>query len=180
MSSADDRALVRKCLRGDTRAFETLVDRYHRVLFQVAYRMLHEREDARDVTQSAFVKAYEKLDTYDARHKFFSWIYRIVVNESLNVLSRRKPTEPLDPRLEARRPSPEDAYAASERDAAVQAALQQLAPDSREVIVLRHFLDQSYREMAETLGIPEKTVKSRLFSARQQLAAILVSRSTTR
>ena len=79
-----DAELVARCLRGEVEAFEPLVLRYQRVLFNVAWRMLGDREDARDVVQGAFVKAWEKLASFDPRYRFFSWMYRIVVNESLN------------------------------------------------------------------------------------------------
>ena len=77
-----DATLVARCLEGDASAFEPIVRRYQRVLYNVAFRMVGDREDARDIVQSAFVKAWEKLATFDPRHRFFSWMYRIVVNES--------------------------------------------------------------------------------------------------
>ena len=90
-----DEALVARCLRGEVEAFEPLVVRYQRVLYNAAYRLLGDREDARDVAQIALVKAYEKLASFDSRYRFFSWIYRIVVNEALNTRSRRRPASPL-------------------------------------------------------------------------------------
>ncbi len=172
MDSGDDAELVARCLRGDVEAFEPLVARYQRVLFSVALRFLGDREDARDVTQSAFVKAYEKLSTYDSSHRFFSWIYRIVVNESLNLRQRR----PAQQRLDESLASPESPYAeaeAHETSARIQAGLLQLTAEYREVVVLRHFAELSYTDIGEALGLPEKTVKSRLYSARQRLGQIL-------
>jgi RNA polymerase sigma-70 factor (ECF subfamily) len=168
-----DEALVARCLGGEVEAFEPLVQRYQRVLFNAAYRLLGDREDAREVAQAAFVKAYEKLASFDPRYRFFSWIYRIVVNEALNTRSRRRPNEPLASDLPGRGGSVEEALASRERCDSVQAALLRLGNDDREVIVLRHFVELSYAEIGETLGIAEKTVKSRLHEARQRLGRML-------
>jgi RNA polymerase sigma-70 factor, ECF subfamily len=168
-----DEALVARCLRGEVEAFEPLVARYQRVLYNAAYRLLGDREDARDVAQGAFVKAYEKLASFDTRYRFFSWIYRIVVNEALNARSRRRPDSPLVADLPGAGAGVEDALAARERTDHVQAALLRLSSDDREVIVLRHFAELSYAEIGETLGVAEKTVKSRLHEARQRLGRIL-------
>src|SRR5262245_38823221 len=161
----DDEALVRKCQGGDGEAFEELVVRHQRVLFNVALRMLGSYEDARDATQNAFVKAYQHLDTFDPAQRFFSWIYRILKNECLNVLRSRRPSEPVSLDLPAGRDA--DPVEVQERHHAVQAALLALTVDYREVVVLRHFTDLSYEEIATTLAIPVKTVKSRLYTARQ-------------
>ena len=170
----DDDAAVRRCLAGDAAAFEEIVGRYQQVLFTVAVRMLGDEEDARDAAQNTFVKVFEKLGTYDARHRFFSWIYRILVNECLNV--RRRPsavrtTAPLEEDAVQGRDA--DLVEAAERRAAVKKAILELPELYREVIVLRHFAALSYDEMSEAIGIPQKTVKSRLYSARQQLAGRL-------
>jgi len=169
--AVDDDAAVRRCLAGDAAAFEEIVGRYQQVLFTVAVRMLGDAEDARDAAQNTFVKVFEKLGTYDSRHRFFSWIYRILVNECLNV--RRRPaavrtSEPLEENALQGRDT--DLVEAAERRNAVKKAILELPEPYREVIVLRHFAALSYDEMSEAIGIPQKTVKSRLYSARQQLA----------
>lgn len=168
----DDVAAVRRCLEGDTAAFEVLVARYERVLFRVAMRILGNPEDARDATQTAFVKAYEQLHRYDPAFKFFSWIYRILSNECLNQRRARRPQVEVDRELAATG-SPFEALEADQRKRRVEAALMELAPAYREVVVLRHFAELSYEEMAAALDIPVKTVKSRLHTARQQLGAKL-------
>jgi RNA polymerase sigma-70 factor (ECF subfamily) len=167
-----DAALVVRCLDGDVEAFEPLVRRYERVLFNVALRMLGDREDARDVTQEAFLKAYRKLASFDPHYRFFSWMYRIVVNESLNARSRRPPTTPLEyePASAGR---PDDGLRERERHDRVQGALSRLAASDREVLVLRHFAELSYADIGAALGIAEKTVKSRLHEARQRLGRVL-------
>ena len=167
----DEAALVARCLRGDPDAFEPLVKRYERVLFSVALRLVGDYEDARDATQNAFVRAYVHLETFDSSRKFFSWIYRIVVNECLNVRRARRPQERLVDTHEARA-TPDGVEALEQRDQ-IQVALQGLTEEYREVIVLRHFADMSYAEISEVVGVPEKTVRSRLFSARQRLGTLL-------
>lgn len=171
--SVDDAAAVRRCLAGDQAAFETLVARYEQVLFNVAFRMLGDYEEARDAAQSTFVKVYEKLGTYDPERRFFSWMYRILMNECLNL--RRRPAaerfaEGITDAVAGRAP---DAVETAERRRDVKHAILALSPDYREVIVLRHFAALSYEEMSEAIGVPAKTVKSRLYSARQQLAGEL-------
>jgi RNA polymerase sigma-70 factor, ECF subfamily len=170
---AEDAALVARSLDGDTAAFEVLVERYQRVLYTVAYRMLGNPDDARDAIQTVFVKAYERLATFDASHRFFSWIYRIAINECLNLIRDRRPEEELTPAFAAAG-RPFEAAASHQRRAQVQAALLQLSPDYRAVIVLRHFAGLSYDEMAAALGVPAKTIKSRLHTARQRLGELLL------
>ena len=169
-----DHVWVARCLRGDPSAFEPIVRRYQRVLFSVAHRMLGNYEDALDVTQNAFVRAYEGLDSYDPNRRFFSWIYRIVVNECLNARRGQRPSEPLSDAIEADPgDGPLQSVEAHERSASIEAALVRLSEDHRLVVVLRHFADLSYSEMSDALGVPEKTVKSRLFEARQRLGELL-------
>jgi len=172
-----DEALVARCLGGETEAFESIVRRYQRVLFNAGYRLLGDREDARDVAQAALVKAYEKLGSFDPRYRFFSWIYRIAVNEALNTRDRRRPSAPLAADLPDAGRGPEAAIDARERSDSVQAALLRLGAEDREVIVLRHFAEMSYAEIGEALGLAEKTVKSRLHEARQRLGRMLAPES---
>jgi RNA polymerase sigma-70 factor, ECF subfamily len=176
---ADDAALVRRCLDGDTAAFSGIVDRYQRVLFTVAIRMLGDYDEATDATQNAFVKAYRKLDGFDPTQRFFSWIYRILVNECHNARRGRRRGEPITPDL-ALVESPADLLEGEERRRGVQAAILALPPEYREVVVLRHFAEQSYDEIAEALRIPSRVVKSRLHTARQRLAQMLLGWDTRR
>lgn len=173
VSGEDDGVLVARCLAGDTEAFRPLVERYQRLLYVVAVRMLNDREDALDAAQSAFARAFEKLASYDRRHKFFSWLYRILVNECLNVRRARRDQEQLNPEMVGAADPGLDLQRA-ETGRRVRAAVAQLPRALREVIVLRHFAEMSYQEMAEVLDLPEKTVKSRLYSARQQLGQQLL------
>jgi len=171
---AHDDLLVTRCLRGDTTAFEGIVERYQRVLFTLALRMLGDYDEAVDAAQNAFVKSYQKLATFDRKRKFFSWIYRILLNECLNARRDRRPREPLTPEL-ATVGSPADLFEAAERRRGVQAAILALPMESREVIILRHFTELSYEDIGDALGIEAKTVKSRLHTARERLGQLLLA-----
>lgn len=175
INDEDDVVLIQRCLAGNTTAFEPLVARYHRPLFNLAARLLGSRDDAMDATQNAFVKAFEHLGSFDQRQKFFSWIYQILRNECLNALRSRRPSTPLPEDLVASG-SPADAVVRKQQAAAVQSALMALSDDQREVVLLRHFTELSYDEIAVTTGVPVKTVKSRLYSARQRLADLLAQK----
>ena len=169
---AEDRALVASCLAGDKAAFDRLVERYHRPLLIVSRRMLGDAEAAHDAVQNAFVKAYEKLGTFDHQRRFFSWIYRILVNECLND-RRDNPRHELLTGEELAADTPDQDFESVERRRAVQMAIRALPEEQRAVIVLRHFTELSYEEIGETLHLPAQTVKTRLHSARSRLAAIL-------
>jgi len=168
----EDAAAVARCVAGDPNGFDALVERYQRVLFTVALRMLGDYDEANDATQNAFVKAYRKLDTFDPGRRFFSWIYRILFNECLNARRDHRTHESLTPGM-ATTASVADDFEASERRHRVQAAIVALPAPYREVIVLRHFAELPYTDIADVLGIPEKTVRSRLHDARQRLASML-------
>lgn len=170
-----DRALVRRYLEGQRDAAGALVDRYQQRLFNVALRMLGNAQDAEDVTQTVFLNAFLKLRTYDPRYRFFSWIYRMTVNECLNTLKRRKRTVTLEDGLDLRAAGVAADRAAEAQDR-VGKALMSLKPDDRAVVVLRHFVSFSYEEIAEALEIPVRTVKSRLFTARERLRLALGER----
>ena len=170
-----DRALVKRCLEGQRDAASGLVDRYQKRLFNVALRMLNNVQDAEDVTQTVFLNAFFDLGTYNPRYKFFSWIYRMTVNESLNMLKRRKPTVTLEDEFDIRAPGAAPDRAAEVQDS-VGRALMSLKPDDRAVVVLRHFVSFSYQEIADVLDIPVRTVKSRLYTARERLRLTLRER----
>ena len=157
-----------------------LVERYDKKLFNTSYRMVNDYEDAMDATQTTFVKAYEKLHTFNPSYRFFSWIYRILLNESLNLLHQRKRFDQLDSDIILRTKNPEDDYKEREAGRHIQAALMDMKPDYRVLIVLKHFQDLSYDEISGVTGIPTKTVKSRLFTARRQLRELLLRRGIVR
>ena len=173
MNEVDDIALVEQCLSGNTAAFGTLVDRYQEAVFNVALRMVNRYEDAQDIAQTVFLKSYGNLGTYKPEYKFFSWIYRMVVNESINFLDRRRSTESLEDIHVSSEPDPHVSLETAELNRSLERAIASLSPEHRAVIIFRHFEDLSYEEISMILQIPEKTVKSRLFSARRKLRELL-------
>ena len=179
MTGLSEEHLVERCLDGHTEAFGELVERFQSPIYNAILRMVREDDDAQDLTQAVFVKAYENLDRYDPQYAFFSWLYRMAVNETINFLNRRKRQSPLNRELESRERSPEDKRADDEFSERIAGALMELTLDYRLVIVMRHFLDFTYREMSEIVDVPEKTVKSRLFSARRRLCEILSAHGIT-
>jgi RNA polymerase sigma-70 factor (ECF subfamily) len=173
MIDLSDEEIVRLCRLGAPGAFDALVERHQRTVYGVALRMMRDRDEAEDVAQAVFVKIYEKLNTYDDQHKFFSWMYRIAVNECLNALkykSRFDAIEGVDV-AEEHDEGADDAVVESE--AKVQNGLMALKIEQRALVVLRHMQGLSYEEIGQVLDLPAKTVKSRLFSARQALKEIL-------
>lgn len=169
MMTPDETGLIERCMNGDRQSFEVLLVRYQKPVYNAAFRMLNSPEDARDVTQTVFLKVFENLHRYDPKYKFFSWIYRIALNESINCLHKQRRMDSLDREPASETGGPEELTSDGQLSAGIQAALMTLKPDYRTVIVLKHFLDCSYVEISQVLDIPEKKVKSRLYSARQLL-----------
>ena len=161
---------------GDRQAMEMLLVRYQKPVFNAAYRMLNSPDDARDVTQTVFLKVFEHIDQYDPRHRFFSWIYRITLNESINWLKKSNRMDALEEDTTDTGRGPEQQASNAELGEGMQAALMTISPDYRAVIVLKHLLGCSYREISEILEIPENKVKSRLFTARKLLQRTLTER----
>jgi RNA polymerase sigma-70 factor (ECF subfamily) len=168
-----DRIAVERCLDGDLDAFGSLIERYQRPVFNTVLHMVGDAEDAREVCQQAFMKAFEHLASYDRERKFFSWMYRVAVNESINYLKARRPHESLSESLPHPRPNPAERFQELEEWTHLHEAIMNLDPNYRAVIILRHFVHFSYNEISDILSVPEKTVKSRLFTARQQLREAL-------
>ncbi len=176
MEREPDQPLVDRFRNGDQAAFAELVARYQGPIYNAAFRVLGNAEDAADIVQVVFLRVVERLDGYDPQFKFFSWIYRIAVNESLNQLRQGRRNEPLDDEIDV--PGPDSAnpeWQASEAQLSkrVQGALMSMKEDDRVVLTLRHFSDCSYQEIGQILGLDETTVKSRLFEARQRLKGLL-------
>lgn len=171
-----DLALVERSRKGDWAAFTELVVRYQRPIYNAAFWVLRNPDDASDVTQTVFLKVAERLDDYDPQHRFFSWIYRIAVNESLNVLRRNGRDEALDDDAElpgADSANPEWQASEAQQSLRVRRTLLSMSPNDRMVLALRHFSECSYAEIAHILDLDEKTVKSRLFEARHRLRSLL-------
>lgn len=173
MMFLDDNMLVEQCLNGRKDAFERLVERYQKLILNLTFRMCGDSDDAEDITQSVFLKAYDSLSRFDPTYKFYSWIYRIAMNESINHVKKKSRTIRTEVDLIINEQTPEDIYAQNELSSQIQAALMKLDPVYRAVIVLQHFRHCSYEEIATILEIPVRTVRSRLYSARELLRKIL-------
>jgi RNA polymerase sigma-70 factor (ECF subfamily) len=173
MSSENDRELIDNCMNGDRQAIEGLLFKYEKPVYNAAYRMLNSSEDARDVTQTVFLKVIENLDSYDPRYKFFSWIYRIALNESINCLKKQNRLDPLDREPVSDTIGPEEQTGSEQMSQGMQTALMTIKAEYRTVIVLKHFVDCSYEEIGQILNMPEKKVKSRLYTGRQLLKEAL-------
>lgn len=174
--SKRDRALVERCKRGDRRALEQLVKHYEKPIYNAAMRILGNPDDAADATQATFLKAFMRIEQFDPAYNFFSWIYRIVINESLDKSKYGKRQQPLDGSETAASRGPEARAEADNLFGEVQDELMKLKTKYRVVIMLRHFADCNYDQISEVLQIPEKLVKSRLYSARQLMRASLLAR----
>jgi RNA polymerase sigma-70 factor (ECF subfamily) len=169
-----DATWVARLRMRDAGAFSELIECYERPMFNVAFRMLGSAAEAADATQEVFLKVFENIAGYDPKYRLFSWIYRIAVNESIDRLKHRRHAEAFaidveDFPLASVERGPEQVTGDAQLHDLIQTALMELPYDHRVVIVLRHFAECSYAQMAEILHIPEKTVKSRLYSARQEL-----------
>ena len=170
--------MVRRCLDGDQRAFDRLIVRYQKPVFNAALRMVRNPEDARDVAQTVFLKVFEHLADYDPNLRFYSWIYRIALNESINALGRSRRCEAITGDEIDQAPGPERQVESEQMMHAIENSLMRIQPDYRAVIVLRHFLHLGYEDIGDILEVPEKTVKSRLYTARQLLRDLLVEDGT--
>lgn len=176
MERDHDQELVEGCRNGDRAAFAALVVRYQQPIYNAAYRVLGNAEDAADIAQAVFLKVAERLEEYDPRFKFFSWLYRIAINESLNLLRRNGREEPLDEEMDipgADSANPEWQLGEAQVSRRVQGALMRMRAEDRVMIALRHFSECSYREIAAILELDERTVKSRLYEARSRLRGLL-------
>lgn len=172
----DDEELVAATLRGDPRAFDELLERYQGKIYNLALRVTGNPEDAMDAAQAAFLKVYENLRRFDPSHRFFSWVYRIGLNQALDIVARRRRFADLGPEVEEPAAGPERVLFAHQVGEGIQAALLELKPTYRAAVILRHFHGLTYEEMSQVIGIPVKTVKSRLFTARRQLREMLTAK----
>jgi len=174
MMEIDDKQIIQQCLNGSKNAFELLVEKYYKVIFNVAYRMTGDSDDAEDITQTVFIKVFDRLADYDYRHKFFSWLYRMVINETLNFLKASKKFKDLNSKMVTTDKNPEQRCIESDLGTRIQMALMKLDPSYRILILLKHFQNCSYKEIADSLNLSEKIVKSRLYTARQLLKDIMI------
>ncbi len=178
--------IVRKVLQGDVNAFEKLVTEYERAVYAIAQRMTGNAEDAADMTQETFIKAYNSLSSFRGDSKFSVWLYRIANNVCLDFLRSRsrKPTVSLSAEdddgeetqldIADESQSPELLLESALTRDAVRRGLDSLPPDYKQILLLREIQGLSYEEIAAALGIESGTVKSRIFRARKRLCTFLI------
>jgi RNA polymerase sigma-70 factor, ECF subfamily len=182
--------LVRRCIGGDALAWEEIVRRYHRRIYNICYRFAGSADDAQDLTQEVFIKMYRTLNTYDVeRGAFMTWVTTITRNllvdhfrrtkqermtDSLDAApSEREDAMPLAQQIEDKKPLADSRVESRETGEAVHHALQKLSPELREAVILRDLQDMDYKEIATVLKVPEGTVKSRINRGRAELARLL-------
>lgn len=169
MVGVSDKELAEQCLQGNNKAFDELVDRYQLTMYRTALSIVKDPEVAKDVTQNGFIKSWEKLHTYNPKYKFYSWLYRIIVNEALNKARDQQYTESLSSNQKGNGDTPFQKMIQKEENRQLYQAIEALDEEFRSVIYLRHFEELSYKMIAEVLDIEEKKVKSRLYGARMKL-----------
>ena len=169
-----DAVLVMQAQRGSQEAFERLVHRHQRYVFNVAYRVLNDHAEAEDVTQEAFVRAWRGLPGFRGQAQFTTWLYRIVHNLCLNRLPKLRrelaQIEPLDGMLDDPSPTPSDLIETQDRVSLLHAELERMPEKYRLVLSLRYLEHLSYEEIAAALDLPMGTVKTHIHRARRQLA----------
>ena len=173
-SLIDDHTLVAQTLAGRPDAFGTLVERYDRAVYHLAYRTLRDQEEARDAAQEAFFKAYRSLRTFKPAAKFSTWLFAITYHACCDRLSRRKrySNEELPERADTAA-GPESEAIANDEAKRLRTAIASLPEKYRTVITLYHLQGRQYEEIAQVLGVPMGTVKTHLFRAKEQLRRIL-------
>lgn len=186
-AGGDDGEWVERARRGDHAAFRVLVERYQRRAFQLALRILRDEEQAADAVQDAFLKVYRSLDAFEGRSAFYTWLYRIVMNQCLDRRRRSarareiawdeqatpRALEAADSPLGAQTRDAVGSLEAHELGALIQRAMRRLPDDARRTLELREIDELSYEEIAQALGIPKGTVMSRLHYARKRLRELL-------
>jgi RNA polymerase sigma-70 factor (ECF subfamily) len=181
--SADDHRLIADCLRGETAAFGELVRRYQDRLYNTVYRLVDNAEDALDVVQEAFLNAYQSLDSFKGDALFFTWLYRIAVNAAISLKRKqrvvlsydaaRNGNASLEPLDASEYSQPGTNLERAEEERRIQDALNRLSPEHRAVLIMKDMEGQKYEMMAEILGVPIGTIRSRLHRARAELRELL-------
>lgn len=180
---ASDIEIVNQCLAGDVNAFEALIERYKRAVYNTAYRMMGNREEAEDVSQEAFIRMYNSLSRYNPEYKFITWALKITTNLCLDNLRKRKAeTVPIDEWFEIKdeKDTPEEEYIRKESQRLVQDAIMKLPDKYREFLILFHHRNLSYQEIMDVTGESLTIVKNRLYRARQMLKEELINRKKER
>jgi RNA polymerase sigma-70 factor (ECF subfamily) len=177
--------IVKRAQKGDRLAFGELVELYKDKLFNLGYRMLGNPQEAEDVAQETFLRAYSNLQTYNPNHKFSTWIYRIATNLCIDRIRKKKPDYSLDSevdgieggdmysRLASPGPTPLEELVRTETQREVQSAIDALPENYRAAVILKYIHDLSLQEIADILEVPVSTVKTRIHRGREALRACL-------
>ena len=174
---ASDIEIINQCIGGKEEAFEQLVERYKKLVFNTAYRMMGNREEAEDVTQEAFIRIYNSLSRYNPQFKFSTWALKITSNLCLDNLRKRKGENlPIDEQFNIcdDGPTPEEQYLRKEKQKMVLKAVNKLPDKYKEFIILFHHRNLSYQEIMDITGESLTIVKNRLYRARQMLKEYLM------
>ncbi len=186
ISDLPDSELVTRVLNGDRNAYRPLVERYQNRVHAMVYGMIRDQEEARDIVQNAFIKAYQNLGTFRIESSFYTWLYRIAMNLAIDHcrMAKRRRTSSFEESVASRdddgnllelhhTDGPAKALQRKETQHRIFAAMEELTEEQREVILLREVEGLSYKEIADTMNVPEGTVMSRLFYARKRLQVLL-------
>lgn len=181
MDATEVAAVLARARQGDSEAFRTLVERHSRRAFQLAYRITGNEQDAEDVVQESFIRAYRQLGRFEARAHFGTWLHRIVANCSVDLIRTRRArydhasTDGLDPaeQPETDAPNPERLAASAQIQQTVAAAMTELSPLERAAFTLRHYEGRSIAEIGKTLGLGTSATKHSVFRAVRKLRAAL-------
>lgn len=171
----EDREAILACQSGNTEMYKVLVERYKTRAYYAALMYTHNRDDALDLSQEAFYRAYKAIARFDVNRNFYTWFYRILKNLCINFVTRKRVHNQYSadredaPQLVSQDANPEQVVERNEQSELLWKALNRLKEKDREIIILKEFQELSYREIAEILAIPEGSVMSRLFYARKRL-----------
>ncbi len=181
MDATDVSAVLARARQGDSEAFRTLVERHSRRAFQLAFRITGNEQDAEDVVQESFIRAYRQLSRFEARAHFATWLHRIVANCSVDLIRSRRTryehasTDDVDAveHPDAETPNPERLAASAQIQQSVAAAMSELSPLERAAFTLRHYEGRSISEISKTLGLGTSAAKHSVFRAVRKLRAAL-------
>ncbi len=173
-SDVADEELVASALAGSSDAFETLVSRHHAAIFGLAFHYMHNREEANDLAQVVFMRAYQHLRSFHRDRSFTRWILTIARNAALDALRRRRRAETIELQPPTLPPGPEDAIIQRDDAYRVRAAVDALPERFRAAITLHYFVGLNYRESAETLGVPLGTIKTFISRGKRRIHKALI------
>jgi len=181
VNSKPDKSVIQRALDGDQSAFKEILNRYRGSIYNLIYKMVHNREETEDLVQEAFIKAFASLETFNEEYAFSTWLYKIAINNCIDHFRKRRlKTFSIDSPIESKNGTikrefsdtstlPDRPLLSKEKTKLIEDAIENLPEKYRISIVLRHNEDKSYEEISQILGIPLGTVKARIFRAREML-----------